>query len=229
MTRFEAANLEPVFYIDPPPTLARLVRTMPLLERLDLDTTGRYGGIGDGLLYELIPGGTPRSTLTKSHLIELRLGSAKNITPQGIARLVSALPRLTRLELDGTEADNNVLRAFLSRRFAPGAQPSLSLIDCHRVTQEAIQPISARLRARTGWDDYRGTVFAYTTPELDTTMPVVKTFWAWRAVRPPKLWREARAVGEAGREVAERQVVIKSAWWRSDDLEEMERGACIIM
>lgn len=222
MTHFEAAGLEPVFYLDPPPTLIRLVHNMPLLERLDLDGTGRYGGVCDRLLDELIPGAVPNSPLTESHLVELRIGAAKNVTAVALRHLVSALPKLVRLELDGTEANDPVLRAFLSRG---RAVESISLIDCHHLSQESYD---RRTRARAGWDDYRSTVFAYTPDEL-RSLPVLKTFWAWRCVRPPKLWRDARDAGEKSQEVADRQVVRGNSWWRSDEFDDMERGACIVM
>lgn len=244
ITRFEAAGLEGVFYLDPPPTLARLVRSMPLLERLDLDATGRYGGVCDRLLDELIPGACSGSPLTESRLVELRIGSAKNITPAALLRLVNALPKLARLEADGTETGNAVLRAFLSRSRAPAA---ISLVDCHRLTHEAYTQLAARTRARAGWDGYTAACFAYSPDEV-RVRPVLKTFWAWRGTTPPRIWREAREAGEAtvddgGASGGSRGKGVSrgrdgngnggsgrgGAWWRGDDVDEMERGACMIM
>lgn len=94
MESFEAANLDPVFHIDPPPLLSRLVRSMPQLRRLDLDGTGRHGAVDDRLLLELIPGAAPDSQLTESKLEHLRIGNAKFVTASAMRRLIRQLPDL---------------------------------------------------------------------------------------------------------------------------------------
>lgn len=100
MRVFEAANLEAVFYLDPPPTLSRLVRSMPKLERIDLDGSGRYGGVEDRLLHELIPGACRGSPLEESKLVELRIGNAKFVSKGAIMRLIEGLPGLQVLIAD---------------------------------------------------------------------------------------------------------------------------------
>lgn len=100
MRIFEAANLEAVFYLDPPPTLCHLVRSMPKLERLDLDGSGRYGGVEDRLLHELIPGACRGSPLEESKLVELRIGNAKFVSKGAIMRLIEALTGLQVLIVD---------------------------------------------------------------------------------------------------------------------------------
>lgn len=230
MRTFEAANLEAVFYIDPPPTLARLVRSMPKIERLDLEGTGRYGGVCDRMLYELIPGACPGSPLVISQLVELRIGSAKHVTTQALSTLVTSLPRLARLEADGTEADNALVRAFLNKH---GRDPNaaLCLVDCHRLTPEIYPEIQYKTRAREGWDDYQALPFTYSRAEV-ASLPVIKTFWAWRKVAAPKQWRDAREHGEnkrrgSGGEVSGRRGSTPTRlWWR--DIDEIERGACVV-
>ncbi|KLT45977.1 RNI-like protein [Cutaneotrichosporon oleaginosum] len=105
MRILEAANLESVFYLDPPPTLSRLVRSMPKLERIDLDGSGRYGGVEDRLLHELIPGACRGSPLEESRLIELRIGNAKFVSKGAIMRLIEGLPNLQVLIADHHLAD----------------------------------------------------------------------------------------------------------------------------
>jgi F-box/leucine-rich repeat protein 2/20 len=100
MRIFEAANLESVFYLDPPPTLSRLVRSMPKLERIDLDGSGRYGGVEDRLLHELIPGACRGSPLEESRLLELRIGNAKFVSKGALMRLIEGLPNLQVLIAD---------------------------------------------------------------------------------------------------------------------------------
>lgn len=94
MEKFEAANLDTVFYLDPPPTLSRLIRSMPQLRRLDLDSTGRYGGVDDRLLHELIPGAFPSSPLSESHLSHLRIGNAKFVSAGAMKKVIRELPNL---------------------------------------------------------------------------------------------------------------------------------------
>ncbi|KAL1410925.1 hypothetical protein Q8F55_001868 [Vanrija albida] len=229
MRMFEAANLEAVFYIDPPPTLARLVRSMPKIERLDLEGTGRYGGVCDRMLYELIPGACPGSALEVSQLVELRIGSAKHVTTQALATLVANLPRLSRLEADGTEADNALVRAFLAKH---GRDPdaALCLVDCHRLTPEIYPEIQYKTRARAGWDNYQAVPFTYSRAEA-AALPVIKTFWAWRKVAAPKPWRDAREHAEdkrrgSGELTGRRGSTPTRLWWR--DVDEIERGACLV-
>ncbi|TXT13578.1 hypothetical protein VHUM_00945 [Vanrija humicola] len=229
MRFFEAANLEAVFYIDPPPTLARLVRTMPKLERLDLEGTGRYGGVCDRMLYELIPGACPGSPLVVSQLVELRIGSAKHVTTQALSTLVTSLPRLARLEADGTEADNALVRTFLAKH-GRDADASLCLVDCHRLTPDIYPEIQYKTRARAGWDDYHALPFTYARAEV-AALPVVKTFWAWRKVAAPKQWRDARTHGEDRRRASTEMTGRRGStptrlWWR--DIDEIERGACVV-
>lgn len=253
MRVFEAANLEAVFYLDPPPTLSRLVRSMPKLERIDLDGSGRYGGVEDRLLHELIPGVCRGSPLEESKLIELRIGNAKFVSKGAIMRLIGGLPGLQVLIVDvsgedtaavnpmnvpltaqGTEADDAVMKEW--HRCHPGPESSISMIDCS-LSSEAYDKLAQKTRPRRGWHDYRGAPFRYTSVEL-TERPVIRAFWAWRRVGVPLQWRHAREHGERELEQRQRRDMVPSydrygstrraSWWRNDDID-MERGACIVM
>ncbi|EKD05242.1 hypothetical protein A1Q2_00472 [Trichosporon asahii var. asahii CBS 8904] len=229
MRIFEAASLEPVFYMDPPPLLSQLVRSMPLLTHLDLDETGRYGAVDNAVLYELIPGAVPQSPLRVSHLKELRIGSAKEVSASCLVALCRGLPQLRLLAADGTKADGRVLREFLRSR-PSGAY--ISLVDCHRLSNEAYNEAAILSRPRAGDSDLSSTPFEYADAELEEHRNVVKSFWGWRRATPPMVWRQAREVGELNREIKERGVQERGRggyrWWQ-DDFDELERGACTIM
>lgn len=228
MRIFEAASLEPVFYMDPPPLLAQLVRSMPLLTHLDLDETGRYGAVDNSVLYELIPGAVTQSPLTQSHLRELRIGSAKDVSSACLVALCRGIPSLRLLAADGTKADGRVLREFLRTR------PSgcyISLVDCHRLSNEAYNEAAILTRPRQGDAELTSSPFEYADAELEGHRNVVKSFWGWRRTTPPILWRQARDVAELNRRLKERGGVERPnrrGWW-SDDFDELERGACQIM
>ncbi|GMK56644.1 hypothetical protein CspeluHIS016_0304840 [Cutaneotrichosporon spelunceum] len=233
MRIFEAANLESVFYLDPPPTLSRLVRSMPKLERIDLDGSGRYGGVEDRVLHELIPGACRGSPLEESRLLELRIGNAKFVSKGAIMRLIEDLPSLQVLIVDGTEADDAVMNQWHRRH--PGPESMISMIDCS-LSSEAYDRLAPKTRPRRGWSDYRGAPFRYASLEL-TERPVMRAFWAWRRVGVPLQWRQAREAGESELEQRRRDSVPsydrysrRPSWWatRNDDID-MERGACTIM
>ncbi|BEJ13655.1 hypothetical protein CspHIS471_0308290 [Cutaneotrichosporon sp. HIS471] len=233
MRILEAANLESVFYLDPPPTLSRLVRSMPKLERIDLDGSGRYGGVEDRLLHELIPGACRGSPLEESRLVELRIGNAKFVTKAAIMRLIEGLPNLLIFIVDGTEADDAVMKEWHRRH--PSPESVISMIDCS-LSSEAYDRLAPKTRPRRGWADYRGAPFRYTSLEL-AERPVVRAFWAWRRVGVPLQWRQAREAGERELEQRQRDSVPsydryarRPSWWatRNDDID-MERGACTVM
>lgn len=229
MRIFEAASLEPVFYMDPPPLLSQLVRSMPLLTHLDLDETGRYGAVDNAVLYELIPGAVPQSPLRVSCLRELRIGSAKEVSASCLVALCRGLPSLRLLAADGTKADGRVLREFLRSR-PSGAY--MSLVDCHRLSNEAYNEAAVLSRPRAGDGHISSTPFEYADAELEEGRNVVKSFWGWRRATPPMVWRQAREVGELSRDMKERGVQERGRgayrWW-TDDFDELERGACTVM
>ena len=69
--------------------LIDLIRSMPQLEKLDLEGTGSNGGVTDRLL-----------DTVGEELRTLKIGFAKSVTAEGLTRLVKRCPRLLVLEAD---------------------------------------------------------------------------------------------------------------------------------
>jgi len=80
--------------------LIRLLKSVPKLERLDLEGTGVFGGVTDDFLDAITPGRHERGEVVGKELVELRIGHAKDVTPEAMIRLVRGCSKLTVLEAD---------------------------------------------------------------------------------------------------------------------------------
>ena len=85
--------------------LEELLRSVPLLEKLDLEGTGHYGGINDRVLRALIPtlrgqGRTATAQQQGGRLREIRLGFAKHVLAAELIHLIRGLEHLKVLEVD---------------------------------------------------------------------------------------------------------------------------------
>jgi F-box/leucine-rich repeat protein 2/20 len=102
MTRLEMAGLTSVFdgHDGIELELGRMLKSMPLLERLDLDSEGTHEDISDSTIDVLIPGKYSEEIALGKELVELRIGYSKNITGEALVRLIRGCPKLKILEAD---------------------------------------------------------------------------------------------------------------------------------
>lgn len=107
MTRFEMAGVQGMFKnldrpLDGTHALNELLKSMPRIERLDLERTGMYGGIDDSTLMAV----SPKLTVPISRdnpmavLSAMNLASAKGITSEGLVRFLRASLSINHLILD---------------------------------------------------------------------------------------------------------------------------------
>jgi F-box/leucine-rich repeat protein 2/20 len=102
MTRFEMAGLEAAFWTNDwdEQGLIALLRSMPRLQKLDMDAEGLHESISDRVLDVLIPGKYANKVVVGRELVELRIGYAKNVSSEAMIRLVRGCPKLKVLETD---------------------------------------------------------------------------------------------------------------------------------
>ena len=79
--------------------LINFLKTVPKLQKLDLEDTGSFGGIDDRVLEILTP---PKgvSGIVGSELVELYLGYAQGVSSNALIRLVRGCTKLMKLEVD---------------------------------------------------------------------------------------------------------------------------------
>ena len=261
LTRLELANLPDAFREHPSDdfALAEMLRYLPQLQRLDLEGTGVFGGVTDRVLNVMTPVKGQRDETVGQELIELRIGYAKGVTPEGLVKLIRGCHRLRILEADvsdiigvleqnpdqtqNTSANNAVMREFMRRRDGPGS--SLSLVDCRAITPAAYSALAPMTRPRIGYDGWSAVPFSYGAAEMPGPgRPVLKTFWSWKRVGIPKVWKDARHDAENGlRPEGNVKVASESSkmadrngrrsrrgsWWRDEEGFGEERAGCLIM
>lgn len=231
------------------------LKSLPKLQKLDLDGTGSNGGVNDKMLEILTP---PKGEM--SALTELRIGYAKGLTPEGMIRFIRGCTTLRAFEADvsnpspdsrtpcvklqadrtqNTSATNAVMREFY-RRHARDA--SISLVDCRAITPVSYSHLSSSSRPRDGFSGYDAVPMGYTDGELDDRV-VIKVFWSWRRVGVAKGWRET--LKDKEREIAESRAGSGSSsgaagantptgrgarskgWWKNDETYD-DRAGCVV-
>lgn len=97
ITRFELASIPEMFdgSRDGEAGLQAFLRSLPNLQKLDLDGTGTNGGVNDKILVLLTPPKGETNALT-----DLRIGYAKNVTPEGLIRFIRGCTTLRHFEAD---------------------------------------------------------------------------------------------------------------------------------
>ncbi|WVW79127.1 hypothetical protein I302_101092 [Kwoniella bestiolae CBS 10118] len=156
--------------------LMRFMRTIPSIEKIDLDLTGVNGGVTDRVIDSLSKYRSEETDeIVGKGLRELRIGSAKDVTAEGICRLIRNCEGLGVLEIDNTAADNSVLRNFL--KLHPKGR--ISIIDCRAITSSELDKLDSSTNTRIGHEGWQFAPFTYTALELAAgqgTRGVVKSF-----------------------------------------------------
>ncbi|WWC91423.1 uncharacterized protein L201_006369 [Kwoniella dendrophila CBS 6074] len=205
LTKLELSNLSCIF-MDPnhhsnqpdknasEVGLINFIKTIPKIERIDLEETGKFGGISDSFLDIL---SRYRSSVDfdlddqpiSRNLMELRLSHAKDITCEGLIKFIKNTPKLQILEVDNTSADQSVLETFIKHN----PKGVISLIDCRTISTVFYDKISDSCRTRIGVNqEWEFTPFQYNSKESNNDLITIKTFPSWRDVKIPKDWKEVR-------------------------------------
>jgi F-box/leucine-rich repeat protein 2/20 len=108
LTRLELASLPDMFTEngEGEREFHKFLEGLPSLEKLDLEGTGTKGGVNDKMLEALIP-----ARGETSRLIDLQIGSAKGVTPEGMIRFIRACPSLRNFEADVSDSPYFMVRA----------------------------------------------------------------------------------------------------------------------
>lgn len=163
--------------------LIRLLKTTPLIRKLDLEDASR---ITDDVLEVLtppspsplsaalpitIPGQRPpqsRSSSSKIHVGErlehLVVSYAALLTSDALTNLIRACPKLQTLEADNTRLGDNTVREFVELQQGRRAQKAtLIAIDCASVSRGVIDELAAKgkTRPRAGWRGWHARKLGY--------------------------------------------------------------------
>ncbi|OCF60364.1 hypothetical protein L486_03047 [Kwoniella mangroviensis CBS 10435] len=235
----ELANLSEMFkdnHDDSELDLVKFLKTIPKIEKIDLDQTGTHGGITDRVLDVLSRYRSDESDETVGkNLKELRIGGSKDVTSEGLCRLIRSCGNLGVLEIDNTPADNSVLRTFL--KYHP--KGNISVIDCRSITTSELDKLLKNTRTRVGYEGWAFTPFEYQTKELSSEggKTTVKSFQGWRNTTIPRDWREIRndldkvqhandeGVIEKDKEKEKKER--KNSWWSSSPTSTSSGGTAV--
>lgn len=106
LVKLEAAGMPDAYRGGDPDdrSLVNLLRSLPNLERVDLEGTGFHGGVTDRVLDVLTPAKGVNGVVG-SELVELHIGYAREVTPEALIRLLRGCHKLLILEADVSPCD----------------------------------------------------------------------------------------------------------------------------
>ncbi|TDL28152.1 RNI-like protein [Rickenella mellea] len=221
--------------------LVRLLKTTPLIRRLDLEEASE---LTDAVLEALTPQsleemprqGSNHSDLSTGAALEsLILSYAVNLSNEALLALIRACTKLRVLELDNTRVSASVIKEFVkvSRR-RQMVDSSLVVIDCRGVNEGVVKELSSMTRTRKGWRSWEARKLGFLDgrdeenlgvgqDECDGKKVAVKSFYSWQTVDAVDTAREKRrkarrGTGRTSRSPAdESQPFTKgsSRWWVS--------------
>lgn len=215
--------------------LLRLLRTTPLLRRLDLEDTP---SITDAVLFALTPADdgeedtAPQQTgQTLEHLV---VSYAGRLTNEAFTVLIRGCPRLRVLEADSTHISGSTVKEFIRiARERNTKDAGLVAVDCRLVGETVVKDVTAHTRPRKGWRSWEARKLAYLDgrdgedlkvgqDECDEDRVVLKSFYNWQTVdavraareRRRKLTKKAKSNGsEQVSELEEAKWAGRMKWW----------------
>ncbi|KAF8595246.1 RNI-like protein [Ceratobasidium sp. AG-I] len=240
------------------PGLVRLFKTCPKIRKVDLEDAG----VGDEVIEALTPAmdesdsdDTPEAEDDSTETIQISmhadcsqpghalthfvLSHCIHVTSRALAQLVRACPKLTVLALDGTSADDRVVRFFVCATRARAIKGAEVGATDTRFVARAGLPTSG-IRPRRGVREWSSRGMAYvdsrdahatsSEDECDESKVVVKTYWSWQAV-DGVLERRRALLGSSssGRRNTDGGSGIRSGGPRWGRHRHDERGGCVIM
>jgi F-box/leucine-rich repeat protein 2/20 len=229
--------------------LVHLLRTTPLLRKLDLEDATN---ITDAVIVALTPflsvsGSSigPGPPQLGERLEHLCISYALNVTDDALLGLVRGCRALRTLEADNTRMSGRVLQEFVRTARARGTRDALIAAgDNRNVGETAVRELAALTRARRGWRGWTARPLAFLDArdgeglgalagdECDAARIVVKTFYSWQTVDAVRAARKKRArarrvpswESEEGRDGAADRAA-RTRWWAPGSRSE----SCMIM
>lgn len=191
--------------------LIRLLKTTPLLRRLDLDEAS---SITDATITALTPStDEPQYSAgsTGMRLEQLNLSYAVQLTSDALHLLVRACPNLKHVELDNTRVSGLLVKEFVRqarKQKTTGAQ--IVVVDCRGVGENAVKDLVDDTRTRHGWRGWDARFLKYLdsrdneglgvgADECDDKRVVLKSFYSWQAVDAVEAAREKQRKNGRGR------------------------------
>ncbi|OAX42107.1 RNI-like protein [Rhizopogon vinicolor AM-OR11-026] len=188
--------------------IVRLLRTTPLLRKLDLEDDT---DITDAVMRALTPNppdefaaGSTQPLQTGQALEHLVVSCATSIGNEAFFDLIRNCPRLTVLEADSTGISGNVLKEFVRQaRERNLSDATLVAVDCRGVGEGTVKDVAATTRPRKGWCAWDARKLAYLDArdkedlkvgqdECDEKRVVLKSFYNWQTVDTVRSARERR-------------------------------------
>ncbi|WWC73313.1 uncharacterized protein I206_107280 [Kwoniella pini CBS 10737] len=175
--------------------LIEFIKTIPIIERIDLDFTGLNGGISDKFLNNLLSNSNRDDNIPiGKNLKELRIGHSIDITSEGLIKLIKGLKNLEILEIDNTSADDKVLKTFIKFK----SKGTISIIDCRSIRTSELDKIINLTKCRNPntssqfkKNKWEFKPFEYDEKEFEI-LCTVKSFQSWRNTKIPINWRILR-------------------------------------
>ncbi|KAJ7508584.1 hypothetical protein B0H11DRAFT_1848201 [Mycena galericulata] len=188
--------------------LIRLLNTVPLLKRIDLEDAS---SISDSVVAALTPAPPEEQepdgpALPESPLEHLVISGALDVSDDALLALIRGCPRLTVLEADNTRIGPAVLKAFVRAvRRRSLADAKIVAVDCRGFGEALMKDLAAHTRPRRGWREHGARGLGYLDArdgnvedfklgqdECDPARVVVKTFYGWQTVDAVQAGREKR-------------------------------------
>jgi len=220
--------------------LVRLLKTTPLIRKLDLEDATE---VTDAVLVALTPSELPLPAIftrtrlppEPGHALEHLILSYANVESETLSSFVRACPSLRILEADNTRITGLVLKDFVHlARKRKMTNAKIVAVDCRSVGEYAVKEVAPYTRPRIGWRSWHARKLGYLDArdderlnvgqdECDPSRIAVKTFHSWQTVDAVKAEREKRKKqgskrgmnGSSGSGVSD-EVIMSSGrtrWW----------------
>ncbi|KAI6048048.1 RNI-like protein [Pisolithus marmoratus] len=189
--------------------LVKLLKTTPLLRRLDLEDAS---SITDAVLTALTPmkEDDPTSArvvapLQTGHALEhLVVSHSSRLSNDAFSALIHGCSQLRLLEADSTLVSGSVVKEFVcTSRERRIKDAHFIAVDCRLVGESVVKDVTAHTRPRRGWRSWQARKLGYLDgrdgedlkvgqDECDEERVVLKSFYNWQTVDAVKAARDRR-------------------------------------
>lgn len=191
--------------------LIHLLRTTPLLRRLDLEDAC---DITDAVIAAITPEVTEEVSASTgfpqpgSLLEHLTLSYAVQISNGAMMELIHACSRLKYLEVDNTRVSSSVVKEFVRQcRKRQAEDAGIVAVDCRGVGESTVKELADITRTRNGWRSWDARALQYLDgrdnegldvgqDECDDTRVALKSFYSWQTVDAVTAARQKRKKAE---------------------------------
>ena len=221
--------------------LVRLLRTTPLIRKLDLEDATDITNDVLAAITPIVPApdtdtANPMDSQPGHALEHVIISYASNLTDDALLSLIRNCTQLKVLEADNTSMSSNVMREFVQlARERQAIDAKVVGIDCRGVTEAVVREMSGMTRPRLGWRTYEARKLRFLDgldkeelkvgqDECDERRVVLKTFYSWQTVDQVKAARlkkrkanSRRAMDDSNGNVSDPEDILASTgrarWW----------------